>query len=73
MHAVAQAFARLGESRGVVPRYSSPVRRIVLEGGRATGVELASGEHLPADRREQALVFGRTKHGSEKLMKLLAT
>lgn len=53
MHAVAQAFARLGETRGVVPRYGCPVRRILLEGGRATGVELAGGERLPAD----AVVF----------------
>ncbi len=53
MHAVARAFAALGESRGVLPRYGCAVRRIVVENGRTTGVELASGELLPAD----AVVF----------------
>ncbi|MBT9486746.1 MAG: phytoene desaturase [Rubrivivax sp.] len=53
MHAVAQAFAALGEARGVVPRYGCAVRRIVVDSGRTTAVELANGERLPAD----AVVF----------------
>jgi 1-hydroxycarotenoid 3,4-desaturase len=53
MHAVAQAFAALGEGRGVTSRYGCPVQRIVVENGRATGVELADGERLQAD----AVVF----------------
>jgi 1-hydroxycarotenoid 3,4-desaturase len=49
MHAVARSFAQLAQARGVVARYGRPVRRIVVERGRATGVELAGGERLPAD------------------------
>jgi phytoene desaturase len=37
------------ESQGGEVRCSSPVRRITLEGRRATGVELESGERLGAD------------------------
>lgn len=53
MHAVAQAFARLGEARGVQPRYGRAVQRILVDGGRATGVELDGGETIAAD----AVVF----------------
>jgi 1-hydroxycarotenoid 3,4-desaturase len=49
MHAVALAFARLAERRGVTLRYASPCSAIVTEGGRVRGVTLAGGEHLPAD------------------------
>jgi 1-hydroxycarotenoid 3,4-desaturase len=63
MHAVARAFAALGEARGVMPRYGSAVQRIVVEGGRAVGVELGTGERLHADAvvfngDVQALVLG---------------
>lgn len=53
MHAIARAFARLGEAQGVQPRYGRAVRRILVQGGRACGVELAGGETLAAD----AVVF----------------
>lgn len=49
MHAVALAFARLAERRGVTLRYASPCAAIDTEGGRVRGVTLADGEHLPAD------------------------
>jgi 1-hydroxycarotenoid 3,4-desaturase len=53
MQALAQAFARLAAERGAVLRYGEPVSRILLDGGRASGVQLASGETLAAD----AVVF----------------
>jgi phytoene desaturase len=42
-------MVKLLAQRGVAPRYNAEVRRIVVEGGRATGVELSSGEQLSAD------------------------
>jgi len=53
MHAVAQAMAGLAVARGVHIQYGRPVARILVERGRAHGVELADGERLPAD----AVVF----------------
>ena len=53
MHAVAQAFAALAQARGVRLHYGRAVQRIVVERGRACGVELSDGERLPAD----AVVF----------------
>ncbi|MBB4211016.1 1-hydroxycarotenoid 3,4-desaturase [Rhodothalassium salexigens DSM 2132] len=53
MHALARAVERLGRDRGAVYRYGSGVARIVVEGGRAVGVELDSGERLTGD----AVVF----------------
>jgi 1-hydroxycarotenoid 3,4-desaturase len=53
MHAVARAFAAASQACGVQVHYGRPVQRILTERGRATGVELADGEHLPAD----AVVF----------------
>ena len=53
MHAVAQAFARLAAHSGVALRYASPCERILVEGGRARGVQLAGGEQIAAD----AVVF----------------
>lgn len=49
MGGLTQAIARACESLGVHIRTSSPVRRIVVQGGRTTGVELESGEILQAD------------------------
>jgi 1-hydroxycarotenoid 3,4-desaturase len=53
MATLARRLAALAESRGVKLRYGQSVRRIVVEGGRASGVELARGERLSA----QAVVF----------------
>ncbi len=53
MHALARAVAGLAESLGATIRTAAPARRILVSNGRATGVELASGEQLQAD----AIVF----------------
>jgi 1-hydroxycarotenoid 3,4-desaturase len=53
MHALAKAIAMQAERQGATLRYSTPCQRILVRGGRACGVELASGEQLPAD----AVVF----------------
>lgn len=47
--ALVRGMVNLLESRGVPVRLNAEVRKIVVEGGRATGVELANGEHLRAD------------------------
>jgi phytoene desaturase len=44
-----QGLVDLLAERGVPLRCNTEVRRIVVEGGRATGVELAGGERLHAD------------------------
>jgi phytoene desaturase len=47
--ALAAALARAVRDKGGALRLSAEVRRIVTSGGRARGVELASGERLMAD------------------------
>jgi phytoene desaturase len=47
--AIVQAMVKLFTDLGGQIRYDSEVRRIPVERGRATGVELASGERLAAD------------------------
>ena len=47
--AVVQGLAGLLRSRGVPLRCHAEVKRIVVEGGRATGVELVDGERLGAE------------------------
>ncbi len=42
-------LAGLVESLGGTLRYNADVKRITLEGNRATGIELTSGEMIPAD------------------------
>lgn len=49
MHAVARALARVGAARGAAFRYEAEVSEILVEGGRASGVRLASGERIAAD------------------------
>lgn len=64
MHALAQTFARLSERRGATLRYGAACTAILTHDGRAgsgrkgsvRGVQLASGEELPAD----AVVFNGT-------------
>lgn len=48
MGAISQAMASCALSRGATLRTDVPVKRVVVEGGRATGVELASGEIVRA-------------------------
>ncbi len=47
--AIVRELVKLLEEREVPIRYNAPVTRIRVEAGRARGVELASGEYLPAD------------------------
>jgi 1-hydroxycarotenoid 3,4-desaturase len=49
MHALAQCLERLAVERGAVFRYNAPCEEILLQGGRAVGVQLAGGEQLLAD------------------------
>jgi 1-hydroxycarotenoid 3,4-desaturase len=53
MHALAQAVMRLGQAKGATFRFSTKVQSIIVEGGRATGVQLENGERLFGD----AVVF----------------
>jgi 1-hydroxycarotenoid 3,4-desaturase len=50
MHALARALASVGESLGVTFRYDAEAARIETSGSAVTGVTLAGGEQLPADR-----------------------
>ncbi|MET9875765.1 FAD-dependent oxidoreductase [Actinacidiphila glaucinigra] len=45
----AEVFAALHTDHGVVLRHGAQVERITGSGGRADGVQLADGTHLPAD------------------------
>ncbi len=47
MHQLAQALARLAEELGVRFRYATPALRIMRQGGRVTGVQIAGGKTLP--------------------------
>jgi len=49
MHQLALAMAALVESKGGRLRYGTDAKRVLLTGGRASGVELATGERLGAD------------------------
>lgn len=53
IHEVARAIAGLAEKHGARFRFNTEMERIVVEGGRVTGVDLAGGERLAAD----AVVF----------------
>ncbi len=53
MHALARTLAEQAQRRGATLRYGTACARILVRGGRACGVELASGEELAAD----AVVF----------------
>lgn len=48
MGAISQAMSKAAAERGVEIRTSSPVREIIVESGRATGVVLEDGESLRA-------------------------
>lgn len=49
LHRLAQAVAERAVERGAVLRTGTPVHRVLVQGGRAAGVELADGGRLPAD------------------------
>jgi phytoene desaturase len=49
LHRLAAAVAERAAERGATIRLGSPVRRVLLAGGRATGVELTDGERVAAD------------------------
>lgn len=53
IHEVARAIAGLAEQHGARFRFGTQMERVVVEGGRVTGVDLAGGERLPAE----AVVF----------------
>jgi len=48
MGAITQAMARAAQARGAVIRVNAAVREVIVEGGRAAGVVLESGEVLRA-------------------------
>ncbi len=48
MSALAAALERLARQQGVMFRYGQAARRVMLQGRRAIGVELASGEQISA-------------------------
>ncbi len=48
MHALARALEAIGKANGAHYRYGEPVREILVEQGRASGVVLAGGERLSA-------------------------
>jgi 1-hydroxycarotenoid 3,4-desaturase len=49
MHALARALESLARQRGVQFRYQTHVEKILVTGGKAVGVQLASGERIDAD------------------------
>lgn len=50
MHALASTFERLAQQRGVQFRYGAACERIEMTAGAVSGVRLAGGELLPAER-----------------------
>lgn len=50
MGGITQALARAGEAHGMQVRTGADVEEILVEGGRATGVRLATGEEMTARR-----------------------
>jgi 1-hydroxycarotenoid 3,4-desaturase len=48
MHTLARRLADLAAQRGVVLRFGQAAQRIVIDGGRARGVQLTTGERLDA-------------------------
>jgi phytoene dehydrogenase-like protein len=51
MGAITQAMAKAADAHGVEIRLSTRVRRVLVENGRAIGVETDNGEPLPPPRR----------------------
>lgn len=65
-----QGLAALLERNGGEIRYNAPVKSILSEGGRATGVELQSGERLDADivvsNVDPATTYGKFLAGKKR-------
>ncbi len=61
LYAVIEALEKAAVAEGVEIRTGANVERILVDGGRATGVRLASGEELPA----HAVVSGADMHHTE--------
>ena len=53
MRKIAEAIQALGEKHGAVYRFGQSVDRLIVQGGRVTGLKLASGEECATD----AIVF----------------
>ncbi len=49
MHAVPSAMAAAAQKHGVTFKFDTEVTKVVMNGTRATGVETATGEFIPAD------------------------
>lgn len=49
MYRIAEALAALGADLGVTFRYGADVDEVIVDGGKAAGVRLASGERIAAD------------------------
>jgi 1-hydroxycarotenoid 3,4-desaturase len=49
MYRIVDALVRIAEARGVVFRMGSDVAEVLTANGRASGVRIASGEHIAAD------------------------
>lgn len=49
LYAVPKALEQVGRELGVTYRYQTPVRRILVEGEKSSGVELVDGTRLEAD------------------------
>jgi phytoene desaturase len=49
LYRIAEAFQRLGENKGVQFHFNKPVKSIVCEGNRTTGILLESGNMIPCD------------------------
>ena len=62
---ISEAMARVALEHGVELRLSTPVRRILVTGQRAVGVELENGERIPADEVVINADFG---HAMKRLM-----
>jgi 1-hydroxycarotenoid 3,4-desaturase len=64
MHALARAVEELAKAQGATLRYAAEVESIIVRNRRAMGVQLASGETIPADQivfngDPQAIATGR--------------
>jgi phytoene desaturase len=79
--AIVHGLVRLLGDMGAVVRMDAPVARIAVHGGRATGVELESGEWLPADvvvsNADPTMVYGtmidrahRRRHTDRRLRRV---
>lgn len=78
MHRLALALAGLADKLGVEIRYATPAQRIVTQGGRVTGVQVAGGATLPCEAcvfngDPAALVTGLLGGAAQKSVKSDAT